>query len=126
MNYLLDTHIFLWMLGDPGRLTLEVAREIQNPERVVFVSAVSAVEIAIKQRLGKLEAPTGLAEEIRERGLQELPLKYLHGEAMETLPMHHGDPFDRMLLCQALSENLTLITHDKKFGLYEGVKLLMT
>lgn len=118
MNYLLDTHVFLWMLSAPEQLSPEAASVIRNPDRAVFVSAVTAVEIAIKQALGKLEAPKNLGEEIRARGLQELPLRYLHGERMLLLPAHHVDPFDRMLLAQAAEEDLVVITHDRKFEPY--------
>ena len=118
MNYLLDTHVFLWMLSAPGHLSPEAATVIRNPDRAMFVSAVTAVEIAIKQALGKLEAPKNLGEEIRARGLQELPLRYTHGERMLRLPAHHADPFDRMLLAQAAEEDLIVITHDRKFEPY--------
>ena len=80
MNYLLDTHIFLWMLSAPGRLSAKAQAVIQNPDRAVYVSAVSAVEIAIKTAIGKLESPESLWSEIQARGLRELPLCYVHGE----------------------------------------------
>lgn len=118
MNYLLDTHVFLWMLADPSRLNEKAKRIIQNPKKSVYVSAVTAVEIAIKKKLGKVDAPDGLAAEIRSRGLLELPLRYAHGEAIQNLPDHHADPFDRMLIAQAQCEGLTIITHDEKFGKY--------
>jgi PIN domain nuclease of toxin-antitoxin system len=126
MNYLLDTHVFLWMLADPERLSHQASKVIRDPRNVIFVSAVSAVEISIKMALGKLEVPDGLFGEIAVRGLQELPLKVRHGEAMAALPLHHQDPFDRMLLAQAIGEKLILITHDRKLELYADAKLLMT
>ncbi len=125
MNYLLDTHVFLWMLSAPDRLNPEAVSVIRNPDRAVFVSAATAVEIAIKQALGKLEAPGNLGEEIGCRGLGELPLRYVHGERMRLLPGHHADPFDRMLLAQAVEEDLTIVTHDRKFEPYP-VKILWT
>ena len=118
MNYLLDTHIFLWMLADPARINEKARKIIQNPNRSVYVSAVTAVEIAIKKKLGKLDAPDGLVSEIRCRGLLELPLRYKHGEAMQNLPDHDSDPFDRMLIAQAQCEGFTIITHDGKFENY--------
>ena len=123
MNYLLDTHVFLWMLSDPGRLSAKAVAVIQNPDRTVYVSAVTAVEIAIKTSLGKLESPEHLWNEISTRGLRELPLRYVHGEKMRALPAYHSDPFDRMLIAQAIEENLTIITRDKKIGEYD-VKIL--
>jgi PIN domain nuclease of toxin-antitoxin system len=125
MNYLLDTHIFLWMLADPARLNEKATKIIQNPNKSVYVSAVTAVEIAIKKKLRKLDAPDGLGAEIRSRGLLELPLRYTHGEAMQNLPDHHSDPFDRMLIAQAQCEGFTIITHDGKFENYP-VEILWT
>jgi len=125
MNYLIDTHVFLWMLGEPKRLKPSVISIIENPDHVVYVSAISAVEIAIKRTLGKLVAPDHLAAEIPKRGLLELPLKYAHGEQMQKLELHHQDPFDRMLIAQAIHEKLILITHDRKLEPYD-VKILWT
>ena len=125
MNYLLDTHVFLWAIGDTTRLNKKVFAEIQTTRNAIFVSAVSSVEIAIKSGLGKLEVPDDLEEEIGLRGFSHLPLKYRHGVGLRTLPPHHQDPFDRMLIAQAIEEKLTLITHDRKFKDYP-VKVLWT
>jgi len=118
VNYLLDTHVFLWMLADPERLTTEAKKAIRHPHHSVFVSAVTAVEISIKKGLGKLAAPENLEEEIESRGLQHLPLHFRHGATLETLPDHHQDPFDRMLVAQAICENLILVSHDGKLEPY--------
>jgi PIN domain nuclease of toxin-antitoxin system len=118
VNYLLDTHVFLWMLSAPERLGKAATAVIQNPDRAVFVSAVTSVEIGIKRALGKLDAPAELAAEIPARGLQELPLRYSHEERMASLPFYHHDPFDRMLVAQAIEEQLTLITGDRKMQPY--------
>jgi PIN domain nuclease of toxin-antitoxin system len=126
MNYLLDTHVFLWVLSNPDRLNGKAIKAIQDPRHTVFVSAVSAVEIAIKSSLGKLKVPGDLRSEIFARGLQEIPLQYQHGERLSRLPMHHADPFDRMLIAQAMDEGLIFVTHDQKIQLYDGVKLLLT
>lgn len=126
MNYLLDTHVFLWVLSNPDRLNAKAVKAVQDPNHRVFVSAVSAVEISIKSSIGKLKVPDNLRSEIRSRGLLELPLQYQHGERLSQLPMHHGDPFDRMLIAQAMVEGLTLVTHDQKIKRYSGVKLLLT
>lgn len=125
MNYLLDTHVFLWVIGDATRLNPKVAAEIQNTRNAVFVSAVSSVEIAIKSGLGKLEAPDDLEDEIGLRGFNHLPLQYRHGSGLRALPPHHQDPFDRMLIAQAIQEKLTIITHDRKFSNY-SVEILWT
>lgn len=118
MNLLLDTHVFLWMLSAPERLGEKVRRAITDPRHPVFLSAVSGVEISIKRALGKLEAPSNLAEEADRRGLIHLPLSFRHAEALDIIPPHHADPFDRMLLAQAITEGLTLVTHDRKFEPY--------
>ena len=123
MNWLLDTHVFLWMLAEPERLSAEVRRVIADPNHTVFLSAVSGVEISIKRALGKLEAPSGLAAEAEHRGLTHLPLTFRHAEVLDSLPPHHADPFDRMLLAQAIAEGLTLVTHDRKFESYAATIL---
>lgn len=124
MNYLLDTHVFLWMLSAPQKLSREAVKVIEDPRQMVFVSAVSAVEISIKSSLGKLTVPAGLEREIGQRGLQELALTYRHGERLAELPGHHQDPFDRMLIAQALTEGLILVTRDEKMHLYPDLKLI--
>lgn len=125
MNLLIDTHVFLWMLATPDRLGDKVKKILVDPRHAVFLSAVSGVEIAIKRALGKLTAPAGLADEAARRGLTDLPLTFRHAEVLESLPPHHADPFDRMLLAQAIAEGLTLVTHDRKFEPY-AVKILWT
>ena len=117
-----DTHVFLWALSAPEKLKGSCFRH-PKPEHPVFISAVSSVEITIKQSL-QLSVPENLSGEIEPRGFQHLPLTYEHGEQMQQLPAHHQDPFDRMLIAQAISESMILITHDKKMQLYP-VKLLM-
>lgn len=125
MNCLLDTHVFLWALAAPDELSPAARQAIQNPDNTVYVSAVTAVEISIKAALGKLDAPPELQEEIRRRGFSELPLSYSHGEALRRLADHHADPFDRMLIAQAIVENLVVITRDDKFQSYP-IKLIRT
>ena len=125
MNLLLDTHVFLWALGQPDRLSAEASAAIRNRNNAVFVSAVTSVEIAIKAAIGKLKAPIDLEDEVALRGFSHLPLSFRHGTALRNLPQHHQDPFDRMLIVQAISEGLTLITHDRKFEAY-SVEVLWT
>lgn len=120
MNLLLDTHIFLWVLSAPDRLSAKARKHIIDPNNAVFVSAVSGWEIAIKKQLGKLKAPDEIFGEIEKRGMSELPLHLAHTEMLETLPLHHQDPFDRMLVAQALHENYTLVTADKKLHRYNA------
>lgn len=119
MNLLLDTHVVLWWLDDPVLLS-EAARDaIAEPENAVFVSAVVAWEIAIKRGLGKLSAPADLKAAIQSSGFQQLPVTIAHALATESLPFHHRDPFDRMLIAQAICEGFTLVTRDSNISPYE-------
>jgi PIN domain nuclease of toxin-antitoxin system len=123
VKLLLDTHIYLWWLSEPGRLADEARIAIANPRNFVFVSAVSIVEIAIKQGTGKLtvaEQPEALLESCRFR---ELPLRIAHASALRSLPPVHKDPFDRMLVAQAFVDGLTLVTRDAALRQY-GVPTL--
>jgi len=120
MRLLLDTHVFLWVVTGSRQLRSS-AREYLAGAEVVYVSAASLWEIAIKVRLGKLEGdPDSLARAIEASGFQELPVTVRHAVAVAKLPMHHTDPFDRLLLGQAFSEPLRLVTADPKLAAYGG------
>ncbi len=124
MSFLLDTHILLWFLENDSKLSTQVREVIINPKNIIFVSAISAWEISIKQSLGKLIAPNNLEEALGFSRLEVLAMKLAHAIKVSDLPMHHKDPFDRMLIAQALVEGLTIITVDHKFKLYD-VQLLI-
>jgi PIN domain nuclease of toxin-antitoxin system len=125
MAYLLDTHILLWWLDDSPRLSRETREFLGSPRRTFFVSSATAWEIAIKKRLGKLSAPEDLEEAIKANGFESLPITIPHALATGTLPLHHEDPFDRMLIAQASVERLILVTHDRSFARYSvAVKLV--
>lgn len=118
MRLLLDTHVFLWAVTGSARLKAPVRRLISGADQV-FVSAASIWEIAIKVRLGKLEADTNaLAEAIEPSGFFELPVRALHAAGVAVLPPHHNDPFDRLLVAQALAEPLRLVTADEALRPY--------
>ncbi len=117
MKLLLDTHALLWWQGGSRRLTAAARKGITDAS-VVFVSAVSAWEIAIKTALGKLRLPGPLAEAMDANGFTELPIRFTHATVLGTLPAHHSDPFDRMLLAQAMVEDLILVTHDQQLRPY--------
>ncbi len=119
MRFLLDTHILLWFLENNPNLSEPIRGVITNPENLVFVSVISAWEISIKQSLGKLIAPNNLEEALRFSNFEVLDMTLAHGLRVADLPMHHKDPFDRMLISQALVEGLTLISVDEKFKLYD-------
>jgi PIN domain nuclease of toxin-antitoxin system len=105
--------VLIWALSQPRRLTALARRHIRDPDNLVCVSPVSTWEIAIKSALGKIDADVGeIIEGMREAGFQALPITLAHTRRLPELPELHRDPFDRMLVCQALEEGLTLVTHD--------------
>jgi len=123
MKYLLDTHAFLWWIGDDRRLS-EAARDaISRAENELFFSVASAWEIAIKTQLGRLTLTTSLdkflTEQIRRNDLDILPIGLYHAITLHGLPLHHRDPFDRMLVAQAIAEELTLISRDELIRQYD-------
>jgi PIN domain nuclease of toxin-antitoxin system len=118
MRLLLDTHVFLWAVSDSARLSAAARREIVAAERT-FVSAASIWEVAIKARLGKIDADVdAAAAAIEQSGFFELPVRAAHAVAVARLPLHHADPFDRLLVAQALTEPLRLLTADAALGRY--------
>ena len=119
MQLLLDTHTLIWWLAKNDTLKDEANRAIANPDNLVFVSAASAWEIAIKKSLGKLKAPNDLAEQIEKQRFTPLVININHALTVEKLPSHHQDPFDRILIAQAICEQLTIITRDLKFDNYD-------
>jgi PIN domain nuclease of toxin-antitoxin system len=118
MRLLLDTHIFCWWFYDSKRLPRE-ARELMQGAEDVFVSSASIWEVAIKVRLGRMSAdPQELFEQIAANGFQELPVWSRHAVVVAGLPLHHTDPFDRLLIAQAISEPLHLLTADPQLKRY--------
>lgn len=115
---LLDTHVVLWWRADDRRLARR-AREAIATADVVFVSAASAWEVAIKSALGRLSIPDRFEAGVAASGFERLPITFPHAEAAGGLPPHHADPFDRMLIAQARLEGLTLVTHDRQFEPYD-------
>lgn len=126
MNLLLDTHVFLWAVDNSPELSSAARAAIVDGGNVVFVSAATAWEIAIKRAIGKLATPEGdYLEELRVHRFTPLSITTEHALAVEKLPAHHKDPFDRMLIAQAQEEHLTIITRDQRLGLYD-VKIIAT
>ena len=123
MRLLLDTNSLLWWLSGSSRLSAAACKKIADADSEVHVSAVSACEIAIKQAVGKLRSPDDLHLAIRENGFLELPIVIRHGLALANLPLHHRNPFDRILISQAQAERLTIVTADRTFTSY-GVSIL--
>jgi PIN domain nuclease of toxin-antitoxin system len=124
LNLLLDTNILLWWLTDSPRLSGDV-REMIRASPVVYVSAATTWEIEIKRALGKLRAPSDLEAALSASRFAPLVITVAHSIAAAKLPRLHDDPFDRMLIAQAVLESLTLVTGDKRLKDYEaGIKLV--
>ena len=116
---LLDTHVLLWSLTEPQRLSQRAREALEDPRSEVFVSSISGWEIAVKHALGKLQAPDDLEAGIKQQGFTPLSLTFRHAEQAGALPPHHGDPFDRMLVAQAQLEGLIVITRDRHISRYD-------
>lgn len=133
-RYLLDIHVLLWALASPDRLTDHARREVADGSNEVYVSLASAWELCVKIAAGKL-APSGydallgsataFREELDTAGFELLPISAAHVFETRRLPMHHRDPFDRLLVAQALVDDLVLVTHDDALRPY-GARMLMT
>lgn len=119
MKVLLDTHVLLWALVEPERIGAEAVAAFRNSITATVVSAASLWEIAIKRAAGKLLAPEDLPDRILDLGHEILPIKAAHAWRAGALPMHHRDPFDRMIVAQAQVENLPLVTHDARLAQYD-------
>ena len=122
MNLLLDTHIFIWWRTDDPRLGASTRARIARANEV-YVSVVSAWETAIKAAIGKIRLSEGFEAGVEASGFLKLAVQFPHADRVATLPLHHHDPFDRMLIAQAEIEGLTLVSDDRWFAAY-GVPLL--
>jgi PIN domain nuclease of toxin-antitoxin system len=119
MNLLLDTHVFLWTVDDDPQLSPAARTAITDGNNLVFVSAATAWEIAIKKAIGKLDLPQGdYLNELTVHRFTALDITTQHALAVEHLPHHHKDPFDRLLIAQAQIENLVLVTADARIKQY--------
>jgi len=126
MKLLLDTHAFLWFVIGDSRLSRPARRALEADEAELILSAASVWELAIKASLGRLTLPASVEEYIAgkvESGFGVLSVDWTHAAAVEKLPRHHRDPFDRLLVAQALAENLPVVTGDPAFRGY-GVKVV--
>lgn len=114
----MDSHVAIWAIQDRGQLRTATLRLIDDPTINVFVSAASIWEISIKSASGKLQVADNFVELVRGAAYTELPVTYRHAEMAANLPLHHRDPFDRMLVAQAQAEGLTLVTDDSMIAPY--------
>jgi PIN domain nuclease of toxin-antitoxin system len=115
---LADTHAALWWLADDPALSAPARAAIADPTNEILVSAASFWEAAIKRGLGKLRAPDDLPRLLDEEGFDTLPVTAAHAWAVQSLPPHHRDPFDRLLIAQAQAEGATIVTADRRFDSY--------
>ncbi|MGK2852280.1 MAG: type II toxin-antitoxin system VapC family toxin [Candidatus Limnocylindrales bacterium] len=123
MILLLDAHALLWWLADDDGLAPAARRAIADPTSDVLVSAATVWEIGIKRSLGKLDAPADVLGAIEAAGFDGLPVTLADGDAAASLPPHHRDPFDRMLVAQAMRLGAVLVSRDQAFAPY-GVDVL--
>lgn len=123
MKLLLDTHLLLWAAGQPERLSKQARRLLSDPANELLFSAASLWEIAIKRNLGRADfkvEPRLLRRGLLDNGYRELAITSAHVLELDALPAHHKDPFDRILVAQALSEGITLLTVDPIVAKYTG------
>lgn len=123
MKLLLDTQLLLWAAGQPERLSASARKQLRNPRNELLFSAASIWEIAIKNTLGRSDfrvEPRLLRRGLLDNGYVELPITSQHAVGIDALPFLHKDPFDRLLLAQALTEGITLLTSDVQLAIYHG------
>ncbi|MBC6418728.1 MAG: type II toxin-antitoxin system VapC family toxin [Prochloron sp. SP5CPC1] len=124
MNLLVDTHVVIWYFSNSYELSKQAKEAINEGGNLVFVSAATSWEIAIKRGLGKLKAPNNFEEEMLRHRFDPLNITISHTLAVENLPFHHNNPFDRLLIAQAKMENLSLVTRDKNIMKYDVSTIL--
>lgn len=125
MNLLVDTHIVLWWLAGDDRLSNHAREVIAAPQNTLFVSAASVWELRIKEAIGKLVLPTDFSDVLADEPFDPLPVSIVHAHAVAALPLHHRDPFDRILIAQAQVEGFKILTHDAAFKRYEVEHLIV-
>jgi PIN domain nuclease of toxin-antitoxin system len=128
MKLLLDTHVFLWFIMGSALLSADTRALIEDEKNRKFISVASLWEIAIKSSIGKLSlsAPFDqlIAQQLSLNGFELLPIEVSHLAAVTTLPFHHRDPFDRLLIAQALAENMPIVSSDPAFDTYNNITRL--
>jgi PIN domain nuclease of toxin-antitoxin system len=123
LTYLLDTHVWLWMLGDPGRIRSDLEAELRDGKTRLLLSAASSWEIAIKWAVGRLSLPeppaTYVPSRMQRTNVEPLAVTHSHALQVATLARNHRDPFDRLLVAQAQIEGVPLVTVDRAFDAYD-------
>lgn len=132
MRVLLDSHVLLWLARDERKLSHVLIEQLGQDSTELFVSPAGIAELCIKAALGKLDLPFGPAERVedgfaqllRDLDAKSLDVTLAHACRLRDLPVHHRDPFDRLIIAQAMEEGLTVVTHDRAFARYEGLAVL--
>ena len=119
MSLLLDTHIVLWAVTADPAMPSRFRNILLTYDAAIYVSAVSVWEVSIKRAIGKMPAPTDILDRALDAGCLELPVTWEHARAVEAMPLHHADPFDRLLIAQAQVEGLVMVTADRAFSKYD-------
>jgi PIN domain nuclease of toxin-antitoxin system len=119
MKFLLDTHALLWTIFEPDKLSIQAQEIIANQNHIICVSLLSLWEISIKQNIGRLDIPKEFFEVVTTGGFEMLPVTLTQIEQYRKLPLHHRDPFDRMLVVQARQQKLILLTRDLEISKYD-------
>jgi PIN domain nuclease of toxin-antitoxin system len=118
LRFLLDTHLLLWWVGESSSLSTAARQLIADPGNTIFISAVSLWEIHLKSSLGKLRLPADFGAKLSGEYFEDLPLVSAHTSRIASMPWHHRDPFDRMLIAQAQAEALKLLTPNRHLAVY--------
>lgn len=123
MKVLLDTHYLLWWMGATSQLSTGARALIAEPTNLIFFSVASLWELRIKEAIDKVELPRNFLQSLLQQSFEAMPITVDHTEALRDLPLHHRDPFNRMLIAQAKVSRLTILTRDHAFALYEVDRL---
>jgi PIN domain nuclease of toxin-antitoxin system len=122
MKYLLDTVVWMWSVGPSEKIGKPGLEIIKNGEAEIYLSAVSSWELAIKTQLGKFDLPEAprsyIPKRLAQQGIRSLSITQAHTLKVYDLPLHHQDPFDRLIIAQAIAEEMTILTADRAFGKY--------
>ncbi|MCF6262348.1 MAG: type II toxin-antitoxin system VapC family toxin [Xanthomonadales bacterium] len=119
MKIILDTHIFLWALASPEKLSKKKLFALEALPNTIYISSISIAEIMIKASLGKLDINFDPVKIIEKSGFELLDYTARDAVLLKTLPFHHRDPFDRMLICQSIANKMHIMSNDQKFSLYD-------
>ncbi len=119
MKIILDTHIFLWSLSNPKKISKANLFEIETLSNIIYVSSISIAEIMIKTSIGKLTMDFNPVEMVKESGFETLDFTCEDALLLKDLPFHHKDPFDRMLIVQSIVHKMHILTDDEKFRCYD-------